>query len=498
MKVLCRFAGILLAVLLLGLVVTLDCVVAQDDAPDVVHDRWSSFKYPKVIVVDKDRGETAGSALVHKLIPDLESFIQKIALGVCQKLYTSAEEVPEFEQLTFVLEDYRGVAGKSGHPPKITIQMSTRYLERQHARMGDEAIKYEIAGVNWHELTHAYQHIPKEAGSYQRGTDHFGFIEGTADAVRILAGFHKTREPRPGGHWNDGYTTTGFFIAWLTRHRDPDLLYKLNQSCQTLTPWSWDQAAKTIVDDQTSVAQLWKEYQWDLKGGGQEAVASFEPACAVVCEGQSIHFQNTSFNSPDSYQWTFPGGTPASSRDPAPVVNYRKPGEYEVTLLATNQHGSTTKRVESCVNVLERTGRITQWTARDGLISHKSAASAMPGEEVENLLDGDSSTKFCVKSRSTRVEYILPQPGVLCAYALTSANDAPGRDPKEWVLEASHEGNTWKAIDRQEGQIFASRFQTKRYVVPGTAAYRYYRWSLTSKSDPIFQFADLSLYGLEQ
>jgi PKD repeat protein len=475
-----------------------DTLFAQDDATRVMQDQWSRFRYPKVIVVDKDDGETKGSALVHKLIPDLECFIQKIALGVCQQLYRSADEVPEFEQLTFVLEDYGGVAGKSGHPPKITIKLSTRYLERQHARMGDEAITYEIAGVNWHELTHAYQLVPKDAGSYRRGTDHFGFIEGTADAVRILAGFHETRRPKPGGHWNDGYTTTGFFIAWLTQHRDPDFLYKLNQSCKTLTPWSWDKAVKSIGDHHTSVGQLWNEYQWHLKGGGKEAVASFEPDFAFVCQGQSIHFQNTSFNSPVSYQWTFPGATPASSRDPAPVVTYHKPGEYPVTLVAANENGSTTKSVESCVNVLKRTGRITQLTARDGRMSHESSSSAMPGEGVRNLLDGDPSTKFCVPVRSTRVGYVLPEPRVLYAYALTSANDAPGRDPEEWVLEGSNDGETWMAMDRQAEQVFTSRFQTKRYVVPGTTAYQRYRWSLTSKSDPIFQFADLLIYAAER
>ncbi|HIG82841.1 MAG TPA: hypothetical protein EYG40_08340 [Verrucomicrobia bacterium] len=112
---------------------------------------WSTFKKPKIVIVDKDKGVTKGSALVHKLIPELESFLQKIALGVCKSLYKNPEEVPVFDQLTFVLEEYDGVAGKSGHPPKIQINLSTTYLANQQKRMGDEAIEYEIAGVNWHE-----------------------------------------------------------------------------------------------------------------------------------------------------------------------------------------------------------------------------------------------------------------------------------------------------------------------------------------------------------
>ena len=228
---------------------------------------WRGFKYPKIVIVDSDKGKTKGSALVHKLIPDLEPFIQKIALGVCQTLYKNAEEVPVFDQLTFQLKHYDGVAGKSGHPPKIHIDFSTKYIETQHAKIGDDAIAYEIAGVNWHELTHGYQHVPLNAGAYRRGTDHYGFIEGTADAVRILAGYHKTRTPQPGGHWTDGYTTTGFFITWLMKNRDPEFLYKLNQSCKTISPWTWDKACKSIFGKTTSVSKLWDEYQWGLKRG---------------------------------------------------------------------------------------------------------------------------------------------------------------------------------------------------------------------------------------
>ena len=47
-------------------------------------------------------------------------------------------------------------------------------------------------------------------------------IEGVADAVRLLNGCF-TPEDRPkGGHYMDGYRTTGFFLAWLTENKDRD------------------------------------------------------------------------------------------------------------------------------------------------------------------------------------------------------------------------------------------------------------------------------------
>jgi PKD repeat protein len=471
---------------------------AQDSNDKTTPAPWSTFKYPTIVVIDKDNDATKGSALVHKLIPDLDTFIQKIALGVCEKLYKNAREVPVFDQLTFELEHYDGIAGKSGQPPRIRIKLSTKYLEAQYERMGDEAITYEIAGVNWHELTHGYQHVPQNAGDYRRGTDHFGFIEGTADAVRILAGYHKTRKAMPGGHWTDGYTTTGFFIVWLAENRDPEFLYKLNQSCKTIAPWSWDGACKSIFGEETSVARLWDEYQWHLKGGGKEAVANFDPEIDLICKGQSIQFNNTSFNSPVSYEWTFEGGTPATSTQMAPVVSYDKPGEYPVSLVATNEHGPTTKHVRSCIHVLDRTGNVISLTELGGRISHESEAPAMPREGVGNLLDQDPRSKFCLQASRTQIQYVVPGKYELYSYAFTSANDAPGRDPEDWTLEASNDGTDWTVVDRQEGQVFKNRHQAKPFVVNCKTAYKYYRWNLEAKSEQIFQFADLEMFGIKE
>ena len=469
---------------------------AQVSADKPGEDPWRAFKNPTVVVVDKDEGATRGSALVHQLIPNLEKFAQEIALGVCKSLYKGPDEVPAFEQLTLVLEDSDGIAGKSGHPPKIQINLSTRYLERQHKRDGDEAIAYEIAGVIWHELTHGYQHVPQNAGRYRSGTDHYGFIEGSADAVRILAGFHKTQLRRPGGHWTDGYTTTGHFIVWLANNRDPEFLYKLNQSCQTIDPWSWDQACQSI--SQTSVALLWAEYQWSIKGGGKEAVARFSPESKLICKGQSVQFRNASFNSPVSYAWRFEGGKPATSTKKSPIVIYEKPGKFGVTLVATNKHGKTSARIRSCIRVLNKNGTLTNLTELGGKISHKSRVSSVRGEGVDNLLDKNVRSKFCLKARRASVKYVARRRCELYSYALTSANDAPGRDPENWTLEASSDGTKWAIIDRQADQVFEKRHQTRHFEIDSKKAYKFYRWNLESKRDAIIQFAELELTGIEK
>ncbi|KAI3784297.1 hypothetical protein L1987_43394 [Smallanthus sonchifolius] len=54
----------------------------------------------------------------------------------------------------------------------------------------------------------------------------------------------------------------------------------------------------------------------------------------------------------------------------------------------------------------------------------------------------------------------------LCSYELMSSNDAPERDPKDWVVEGSDDGgSSWCVLDEQTCQTFENRFQRKAYKV---------------------------------
>ncbi|XP_058738639.1 peptide-N(4)-(N-acetyl-beta-glucosaminyl)asparagine amidase [Vicia villosa] len=58
----------------------------------------------------------------------------------------------------------------------------------------------------------------------------------------------------------------------------------------------------------------------------------------------------------------------------------------------------------------------------------------------------------------------------LVAYELMSANDAPERDPMDWILEESDdEGVSWKVLDKQTSQFFENRFQRKTYMINSTS-----------------------------
>ncbi|KAJ4719646.1 Peptide-N(4)-(N-acetyl-beta-glucosaminyl)asparagine amidase [Melia azedarach] len=54
----------------------------------------------------------------------------------------------------------------------------------------------------------------------------------------------------------------------------------------------------------------------------------------------------------------------------------------------------------------------------------------------------------------------------LVAYELMSANDAPERDPIDWVLEGSNDsGSSWHILDKQTSHKFENRFQRKTFMI---------------------------------
>ena len=237
-----------------------DTVSLKDYVVIKRHGAWEHFQYPNINFVNTTLG--GNGDLYKELVPKPLELINKVSLDVCQMLYRSVDEIDVLEVLDYSIEDIETISAKGGNPPHINIFFSSSYLKDKKGIMSDEELIAEITGVLYHELTHGYQYSPKGAGAYARGTDFFGFLEGIADYVRLNAGYSSYDYRKPGGHWNDGYKTSAFFIDWL-QSKDQDFVYKLNQSAKTYVPWSWELACQDILS--ASVEDLWNEYQDYLK-----------------------------------------------------------------------------------------------------------------------------------------------------------------------------------------------------------------------------------------
>ena len=115
---------------------------------------------------------------------------------------------------------------------------------------------------------------------------------------------------------------------------------------------------------------------------------------------------------------------------------------------------------------------------------------------------------FADSNPTTRASWIQYQyPGglqrVVTNYTLTSANDAPERDPANWALLGSNDGGTtWGTLDTQINQAFTDRFQNRAFPIASPAAYNIYRLRIDSVADPstavALQLAEIQLLGTQK
>ncbi|WP_017570826.1 hypothetical protein [Nocardiopsis halotolerans] len=113
-----------------------------------------------------------------------------------------------------------------------------------------------------------------------------------------------------------------------------------------------------------------------------------------------------------------------------------------------------------------------------------SGENRRAGEVATNLLDAGAG-KWLVFTRKASLEFLLPAPTAVTAYALTSANDHCSRDPKDWVLEGSRDGNTWVALDRRAEEGFSERFLVREFTTGNTTPYSRYRLRITANAEGV-------------
>jgi len=79
----------------------------------------------------------------------------------------------------------------------------------------------------------------------------------------------------------------------------------------------------------------------------------------------------------------------------------------------------------------------------------------------------------------------------LRGYALSSANDNPCRDPRDWKLLGSNDGGkSWTTLDERKNEIFNTRFQKRSFALAHPAAYALYRLQIDSIRAPGADLAD--------
>jgi PKD repeat protein/glucose/arabinose dehydrogenase len=121
----------------------------------------------------------------------------------------------------------------------------------------------------------------------------------------------------------------------------------------------------------------------DAEGLSSYAENNIYPACnapqpdfiankTFVCINEQVQFTDLSTGLPDSYLWTFPGGTPSTSTAKNPLVTYSVAGTYSVTLETTNYGGTSSITKTAYITVGSRPAATISPAGTDSICSGSS------------------------------------------------------------------------------------------------------------------------------
>lgn len=111
-------------------------------------------------------------------------------------------------------------------------------------------------------------------------------------------------------------------------------------------------------------------------------------------------------------------------------------------------------------------------------------------------LDGDGVP---TTTNPSWIQIQLPAAVVVDKLAIVSANDDFGRDPENFNLQASNDGNTWTELGSWSAQSWASRLQQKDFALSNSTAYSHYRLNITKNDNNVAmtQLCEIMLFGNE-
>lgn len=99
-------------------------------------------------------------------------------------------------------------------------------------------------------------------------------------------------------------------------------------------------------------------------------------------------------------------------------------------------------------------------------------------EGKDKLFDKNDATKFLSSENNGKniwVSFSLKEAKKITTYAIVSANDERGRDPKKWSFFGSSDGENWIALDHRIDESFEERYHEKQYTFHNENAYQYYK-----------------------
>jgi len=184
----------------------------------------------------------------------------------------------------------------------------------------------------------------------------------------------------------------------------------------------------------------------------------------------------------------------------------KNPQKFELNYLGGGYYAIINIGGEKALNIVDQSTAaksfVELWDGKEVDITlYKGEISAQyydspTAEGISNLIDKNVNTKYLTFHNKGWVQFSASAPYVLSRYSITSANDNPVRDPRDWTLSGSNDGSNWTILDTQTGISFGSRFQEKSFILNNnTTAYSYYRLEMTCATGTTLQLSEWKLYA---
>lgn len=133
----------------------------------------------------------------------------------------------------------------------------------------------------------------------------------------------------------------------------------------------------------------------------------------------------------------------------------------------------------------------------DNVVTTASSPGFNDRENPAMAFDQDAKTKYCTPFPTPwlQAQFTQALSTPIRAYAITTANDAPARDPRQWQLLSSTDGESWTSIDSRQDVAWFGRFEKALFVLKEPAAGPFFRLQIEANSgDKSFQIAELELF----
>lgn len=168
----------------------------------------------------------------------------------------------------------------------------------------------------------------------------------------------------------------------------------------------------------------------------------------------------------------------------ATLVGSASGNSFTVTdLLPATNYSFTVKAEDLSGNISDASTSLPVITLALTVVDEITARGEnAPGESLANLTDLSLDTKWLDFNATSWVKFSYADAKVWKSYEISSADDAPERDPKDWTIEGSMDGTVWTVLDTRTNQTWESRKQTMTFNLTNTTAYHYYKWDVTDNA----------------